>query len=134
MIDTSNILRRLEEEGAEIMRVVGERIPVFADVLESNEEVLVLVDLPGCEKHSLDLTYDEGVGVGEKGGVLKVEARRAKPLEEGFKYVAEARSDFVRGKVPIPTEVDYTESEATYENGLLRVRLPKRQTSEIDLN
>lgn len=116
------------------MRVVGERIPVFADVLESEEEVLVLIDLPGCEKHSLDLTYDEGVGVGEEGGVLKVEARRAKPLEEGFKYVAEARSDFVRGKVPIPTEVDYTESEATYENGLLRVRLPKRQTSEIDLD
>ena len=116
------------------MRVVGERIPVFADVLENDEEVLVLVDLPGCEKHSVDLTYEEGLGVGEEGGVLNVEARREKPLEEGFKYVAEARSDFVRGRVPIHADVDYSESEATYENGLLRVRLPKRQTSEIDLD
>ncbi len=116
------------------MRVVGERIPVFADVLESDEEVLVLIDLPGCEKHSIDLTYDDSMGVGDEGGVLKVEARRVKPLEEGFKYLAEARSDFVRGKVPVPAEVDYTKSEATYENGLLRVKLPKSQTSEIDLN
>ena len=134
MIDTNNLLRRLEEEGAELMRVVGERIPVFADVLENDEEILVLVDLPGCEKHSVDLTYEEGLGVGEEGGVLNVEARREKPLEEGFKYVAEARSDFVRGRVPIHADVDYSESEATYENGLLRVRLPKRQTSEIDLD
>jgi len=134
MIDTNNLLRRLEEEGAELMRVVGERIPVFADVLENDEEILVLVDLPGCEKHSVDLTYEEGLGVGEEGGVLNVEARREKPLEEGFKYVAEARSDFVRGRVPIHADVDYSESEATYENGLLRVRLPKRQTNEIDLD
>ncbi len=116
------------------MRVVGERIPVFADVLENEEEILVLVDLPGCEKHSVDLTYEEGLGVGEEGGVLNVEARREKPLEEGFKYVAEARSDFVRGSIPVHVDVDYSESEATYENGLLRVRLPKTQTSEIDLD
>lgn len=115
------------------MRVVGERIPVFADVLESDEEVLVLVDLPGCEKHSLDLTYEEGTGISDDGGVLRIEARREKPLEEGFKYVAEARSDFVQGRVPIHVEVDYSESEATYENGLLRVRLPKEETSEIDV-
>ena len=133
MIDTDSLLRRLEEEGAELMRVVGERIPVFADVLESDDEVLVLVDLPGCEKHSLDLTYDENGAVGEEGGVLRVEARREKPLKQGFEYVAEARSDFVSGRVPIPVEVDYTESEATYENGLLRVTLPKKETSEIDL-
>lgn len=133
MIDTDNIVRRLEEEGAELMRVVGERIPVFADVLESDEEVLVLVDLPGCEKHSVDLTYEEGGGVTDEGGVLRVEARREKPLEQGFKYVAEARSDFVRGRVPIHTEVNYDESTATYENGLLRVTLPKKDAEDIDV-
>jgi HSP20 family protein len=133
MIDTDSLLRRVEREGAELMRVVGERIPVFADVLESEDEVLVLIDLPGCEKHSLDLTYDDGGAVGEDGGVLRVEARREKPLKEGFEYVAEARSDFVTGRVPVPVDVDYSESEATYENGLLRVTLPKTETSDIDV-
>jgi len=133
MIDSNEVLRRLEEEGAELMRVVGERIPLFADVLESEDEVLVLVDLPGCEKHSLDLTYDDGASVGADGGVLRIEARREKPLKEGFTYVAEARSDFVSGKVPVHVEVDYEESEATYENGLLRVTLPKKEASDIDV-
>lgn len=134
MIDTSELLRRLEEEGAEVMRVLGERMPVFADVLESEDEVLVLIDLPGCEQHSVDLKFEEGVGfTDEVGGKLKVEARREKPLEEGFKYIAEARSDFVRGSVPIHADVDYDESDATYENGLLRVRMPKTGGTEIDL-
>ncbi|MFP4632068.1 MAG: Hsp20/alpha crystallin family protein [Halobacteriales archaeon] len=134
MIDTDELLRRLEEEGAEIMRVLGERMPVFADVLESDDEVLVLIDLPGCEKHSVDLQFEEGVGFTDGvGGRLRVEARREKPLEEGFRYVAEARSDFVRGSVPVHADVNYDESEATYENGLLRVRLPKTAGTEIDL-
>lgn len=134
MIDTNDVLRRLEEEGAELMRIVGERIPLFADVLESNDEVLVLVDLPGCEKHSVELTFEEGLGLDdETGGVLRVEARREKPLEEGFKYVAEARPDFIRGRVPIHADVNYDDSSATYENGLLRVRIPKADGEEIEI-
>ena len=134
MLGSNDLLQRLEEEGAEILRMVGDKIPVFADVLESEDEVLVLIDLPGCEKRSVDLTFEEGVGPKQEGGVLKVEARREKPLEEGFKYVAESRSDFIRGKVPITAEVNYNEADASYENGLLRVRIPKLGGEEIDID
>jgi len=134
MIDTNNILRASKRKAPNSCVSSGSAYLLSPMSSKATTRYSYSWTLPGCEKHSLDLTYDEGVGVGDEGGVLEVEARRAKPLEEGFKYVAEARSDFVRGRIPIPADVDYTESEATYENGLLRVRLPKRQTSEIDLN
>ena len=129
MIDTDSLLRRLEEEGAELMRVVGERIPVFADVLESDDEVLVLVDLPGCEKHSLDLTYDESGAGGEEGGVLNIEARREKDTPRAFQYVSEDRALFLDAELPLPPDADGDDAAASMRRGVLEVRLPKRDAA-----
>ncbi|MDY6774931.1 MAG: Hsp20/alpha crystallin family protein [Halobacteria archaeon] len=119
-----SIRHRIEEEGSEIMRALDEKKPLSADVLESSDEVMVLVDLPGCDKETIDLNFERGV--------LRIEAVREKPLEEGFRYVRETRNDLFEGKVPIPTKVVADEASATYDNGLLEVRLPKK-TKDIEI-
>lgn len=123
------MLRRLGEEGSDIMRLLDERMPLFADVLESDDEVLVLVDLAGCEKESVEVGFEER----ERGGVLEIEARKEKPLESGFRYVLEGRADYVEGSVHVPSDVDYGEADASYENGLLRIRMPRRKGDKIEI-
>lgn len=123
------MMRRLEEEGADIMRMIDEKMPLFADVLESEDEVLVLVDLAGCEKESIEIGFEEM----ERGGSLRIEARKEKPLESGFRYVAEGRADYVDGTVRLATDVDYDGADASYENGLLRIRLPRSRGDKIEI-
>lgn len=120
-----NILRRFEEEGSDFFRMIGDRLPLFADTLESDDEVLVLIDLPGCERESIELNF--------KKGKLEVAATRQKPLEEGFRYVTESRPEFIEGKVPINADVNADEASATYEDGLLKVRIPKETGEEIEI-
>ncbi|MDY7081398.1 MAG: Hsp20/alpha crystallin family protein [Halobacteria archaeon] len=128
MTRASRFLRRLEEEGTDLVRSLNRKAPLPVDILESDDEVLVLVDLPGCEKESIDLHFSPSV----EGGEIRVEARREKPLEEGFRYVSETRTDSVEDEIDIDTDVEYDEARATYENGLLRIRLPKTEETEED--
>lgn len=119
------LLRNLGTEGSEFLRRLDERLPLFADTLESDDEVLILIDLPGCDKESIELTFS--------GGELKVEATKQKPLEEGFRYVSEGRTDFITGGVPVPDDVIAEEASAKYEDGLLKVRLPREKGENIEI-
>lgn len=129
MFRGNRLVRRLEEEGADILRLLDEKMPLFADVLESEDEVLVLVDLAGCEKDSIDIRYESL----DRGGRLSVEARKEKPLESGFRYVLEGRSNHVEGGVRLKSDVDFAAADTSYENGLLRIRLPRVRGERIEI-
>lgn len=89
------------------------------DVYENDEAFLVVVDLPGFE------TGD--VSVSATGRTLEIEAegRNDGLVEGGYRFVGERRLDATRKEIRLPTTVDADEAEATHEDGVLRVRLPK---------
>lgn len=90
---------------------------VFADVLESDEGYLVVLDLPGVDADSLAVRVE--------GGRLVLEAERAKDPPEEFEYVDEGRSLFLDVDLPLPPDASGADAEGTVDRGVLTLRLPK---------
>lgn len=90
---------------------------VYADVLESEEGYLLVIDLPGTTEETVDVHVDART--------LNVEARREKSVPEEFRYVSEDRSLFLDAKLPLPPDADEDISSVTVDRGVLEVLLPK---------
>ncbi|MEM2066082.1 MAG: Hsp20/alpha crystallin family protein, partial [Candidatus Caldarchaeum sp.] len=84
-----------------------EREPLV-DVYDEDQNVKVVAEIPGVRKEDIDLTVDE------KMLTIKVDTEQRKYYKE----------------VELPVEVSTTGVKATYNNGVLEVTLPKKQTSK----
>ena len=111
----------LRENKDSLLRRIGKRLPTSADMLESEEEFLVLINAPGCDEDEIDLRFVKGS--------LKVNAERSE-THEGYVPVREERPGRISETVPVPDDVDVDAAEATYENGVLHITLPKAGTGE----
>jgi len=89
------------------------------DVMETEEEVVVLVDLPGLEP--------ERVAVELTGHMLTVSGERTTEDIDSAKavHVRERFDGHFRRSIPLPVPVKPDEVEAEACNGVLRVRMPK---------
>jgi len=90
-----------------------------ADIYETPSAVVVTVELAGVEQDALDvLLYEDAV---------VIQGRRQLPPREpgGVYHVAEIRQGPFRVEVPLPSAVDAQHVDARYEQGLLRVTLPR---------
>ena len=90
---------------------------VFADLLESDDAYLIVVDLPGATAETVDARLE--------GGRLYVEARRAKDVPPEFEYRSEERSLFLDFELPVPDDATAENAEATIDRGVLELELPK---------
>lgn len=114
-------LREHLENPDKIPDVPGELVTddVDTDIYESEDDFLAVVDLPGFEK--------DGVFVSATGRRLEIEAegRNDGLVAKGYRFVGERRADVVETELVLPAPVDAEEADASYEDGVLRVRLPK---------
>ena len=94
---------------------------VFADLLESDDAYLLVVDLPGASEETVD--------VGVTDGRLEIEARREKDVPMEFSYLQEERSLFLDADLPLPPDATGAGAEATIDRGVLELRLPKRDAA-----
>jgi HSP20 family protein len=100
------------------------RVPA-ADVLETADEIVVEVDLPGHKQEELQIKVD--------GDVLTIEAERKaeRAQQKGDSY---HRSERIIGRFArsftLPANVDSTRTAAKYEAGVLQIRLPKREEAK----
>ncbi|MEF8873285.1 MAG: archaeal heat shock protein Hsp20 [Candidatus Thermoplasmatota archaeon] len=74
----------------------------LTDVQETEDNVMVTIDIPGVEKENIDLNVKDDLLI------VSVDGKR--------RY---------RKKVKLPARVDTGEAEATYNNGVLEVELEK---------
>lgn len=93
---------------------------VFADLLESDDAYLLVLDLPGVTAETADIEVT--------GGRLRIEARREKALPSEFRYVREDRPLFLDAEVPLPPDATGEGAEASMRRGVLEIHLPKRTT------
>jgi HSP20 family molecular chaperone IbpA len=94
---------------------------VFADMLESEDAYLVVVDLPGATADTVEARVDNGR--------LRIEAQREKELPAEFRYVSEERSLFLDATLLLPPDATGQGAEGSIERGVLELRLPKRETT-----
>ncbi len=95
---------------------------VFADLLESDDEYVLLVDLPGATPETTEVRFEDGR--------IEIEGRREKSTPEGFRYVREDRSLFLDAELPLPSDADGDNADAEMDRGVLEVVLPKRITGD----
>lgn len=92
------------------------------DVVEREDEICISAELPGMEDKDID------VRVGDATVTLRGEKKQER--EEGEKggeyYLSERRYGAFERTVPIPEGIDHERIEASFRNGVLSVRLPKK--------
>jgi len=89
------------------------------DIREERESFVAVVDLPGFEREDIDLSVADRL--------LTIEAERETDGEtEDERYVRrERRADAIHRSIRLPADVRAEDADATYNNGVLTVTLPK---------
>ena len=90
-----------------------------ADVFEDDKRVIVRVEVPGMDKHELDVEV-QGDAL-----VIRGEKRFEREDTEGRYRVLQCAYGNFRRVVPLPAAVVSDQAKAAYKNGVLRVELPK---------
>ncbi len=90
-----------------------------SDVVETKDAVEVSIELPGMEMKDIEVTVtDDMLTVkGEK----KVERQEDK---KGY-YLSERSYGAIYRTIPLPPGVDGEKAEASFKNGVLKIRLPQ---------
>jgi HSP20 family protein len=93
--------------------------PVKADLRETEQDYIVEADLPGYEKNGIEIHFEDNM--------LTISAEQDEVTEEkGQNYIhRERRRGSFSRTIPIPQNVNSDAIKANYNNGVLRVILPK---------
>lgn len=94
---------------------------VYADLLESEDAYLLIVDMPGVTAKTVDAHVEAGK--------LVIEARREKDVPPEFQFVDEERSLFMDAEIPLPPDATGAAAEGTVERGVLELRIPKQSAT-----
>ena len=95
-----------------------------ADVLETEAEYRVLIDLPGLDPSAIQLRVEKDT--------LSIQAERKQPAAQAGETVHRSERSFgtFYRSFTLPTGVDASRVEAAYEQGVLAVKLPKREEAK----
>jgi len=94
------------------------------DIRETDDALLLQAELPGIDKKDIRLEVKDGVLT------LSGERRYEKDVkEENVHRVERAYGSFSRS-FSLPTNVDADKVDANMKNGVLEVRLPKRESAK----
>lgn len=115
--DASKQRSNVEEEDGEQEIERADWSPA-ADVYNREHEYLIRIDLPGIEREALELSLDNDRLLVK--GLRSVEQDAAQRLER-------KHGRFLRRFGPLPQTVDRAAISAEYKDGVLSVRLPKRE-------
>jgi len=93
------------------------------DLCESGENVVAVVELPGMRKEDIDISLHDGTLT--ISGERKHENTNGETTQRTERYVGTFRRS-----IALPTRVDPTKVSATYEDGILKVTLPKAEEAK----
>jgi HSP20 family protein len=99
----------------------GEAMTAPVDVHQTNDEIIVTASLPGIKPEDVDITIT-GQTLTIKGEVHEDE----KVEREQYLYRERRAGTFSRA-LELPVRVMGEKAEATFENGLLRLSIPKAE-------
>jgi HSP20 family protein len=94
------------------------------DVTESKDAYHVDVEVPGMRPEDINVTVDQGM--------LTVQGERRSEEEKGDRsyHRVERRYGAFRRSISLPRDVDASRVQASYDNGVLRLEVPKAEGSQ----
>lgn len=103
----------------------GDAFSPSVDVYETEKEVVVKAELPGVRKEDLEIvTLEDALTI--KGEVKS----ESEVNEEGYSRRERRYGGFTR-TIPLPMSVKAEEAKAKFEDGVLEIRLPKREEAKV---
>ncbi len=90
------------------------------DVTDEKNAVLVTAEIPGIKEDDIDLKISED-------GYLTISGEKEQTKEHSSKnsYFSEISYGMFKRTIPLPVDLDYNMADATYENGVLNICIPK---------
>ena len=113
----------IEHDGGELSPVNRNWLPPV-DIVESEEAFVATADLPGLSKEDIEVALEDNV--------LTVSGERSYAKngdEASFRRVERAYGTF-RRSFTLPSIVDAAKVDASFENGVLTLTLPKAETAK----
>lgn len=89
------------------------------DMTEDNSNYFLRFEMPGIPKDQIKVELSNNILV------VSAERKEEKKKEEERKYYSEFSYGSYYRSMTLPTQVDEKKIEASYENGVLSVRIPK---------
>jgi len=99
-------------------------LPVLADMVESDENIVISADLPGLKPEDVDISITDSTLT------IKGEYKTEEEGERGDVHFKERRYGAFRRSFTLPTTVDTDATEAEFEDGVLTVTLPKTEETK----
>lgn len=121
--------KRINRLMERMMQPVGEELQAFrsfpVDVSETEDDVVVRAELPGFEKEDISTKVTENT--------MEISARKKqRKIERTEKsYREERKFGAMQRFLTLPARVEYGKADAKFENGVLTVKLPKKEKKKI---
>ncbi|BDZ66776.1 Hsp20/alpha crystallin family protein [Methanobacterium ferruginis] len=134
ILDKKGFVERMMEDTARaidgISKDIGKSVIDYTfvpgkDILETDESVIVHLDLPGIEKKNIDLDVTETRVRIKANFDIEEEINRGSHLT-----LHDRKSGVVKRTVRLPKKVIPQEAEAEFKNGVLKVEIPKQEKTE----
>ena len=93
------------------------------DLYESGDHFVAVIELPGMRKEDIDISLHDGTLT--ISGERKGEGNNGETAQRTERYVGT-----VRRSIALPTRVDANKVSATYQDGILKVTLPKAEEAK----
>ena len=93
------------------------------DLYESGDHLIAAVELPGMRKEDIDISLHDGTLT--ISGERKRESTNGEKAQRAERYVGTFRRS-----IALPTRVDASKVDATYQDGILKVTLPKAEEAK----
>lgn len=89
------------------------------DISEGNKEVIVKAEIPGVDRKDIDISLD--------GRLLTIKGEKKHEKEESGEQYHRLESSFgyYQRTIELPAAVDSSDVDATYKNGILKLKLKK---------
>jgi len=110
--------------GGSLARVTGPDAAVrepLVDLIDKGSEFVVRAELPGVAKEDVDLA------VTSDGIEVRAESKRSREEDEKDYFYSERTYQALRRVLSFPEEVKADLASATLKDGILEVRIPKRE-------
>ncbi|MCK8600467.1 Hsp20/alpha crystallin family protein [Desulfoferrobacter suflitae] len=101
----------------------GEWMPEF-DISETDDQIIGEADVPGVDPKDLELSISP-----QKVLSVRAEKREKRELKDECQHCIERRFGAFSRSFTLPREVYADEVEATYKDGVLKLTIPKTESS-----
>ncbi len=109
--------QEIQTDGAERTRARKAYVP-RADIYETNDEIIVLADMPGVDENSVDITLEKNVL--SINGYVEPD----QPTNYSLAYAEYEVGDYQRS-FTLSDEIDRDNIQAAVKDGVLHLHLPK---------